>query len=311
LNLSPPNAPITLSHPHPQSSLAATALDRHDPGVATLRIQPVTDLADPVLKPYRTLRRRKDLERQRVFVVEGDKVVQRLLESHFPVQSLLITAPWLERVRELLDRRADQITVFLAEKAQIEEITGFGCYQGIKAVGHIDRPATLSEMLQSGPRPRLFAAFDGVSNAENLGVMVRNCAALGAHAVIIGETSASPFLTRAIRTSMGAIFRLPAIEVLDLVKALETLRAEGVRCVAAHPSSSGNTLAATDLTGDVCIVLGSEGHGLRADVLAACDEGIAVPMAAGVDSLNVSSATAVFLYEAARQRGLTVRTSFV
>jgi tRNA G18 (ribose-2'-O)-methylase SpoU len=274
--------------------------------VATLQLQPVTDLADPDLKPYRTLRRRKDLERQRVFVVEGDKVVQRLLESAYPVDSLLITPSWLERVRGLLDRRSETITIHLAEKAQIEEITGFGCYQGIKAVGRIVDPAALSSVLECSPRPRLFAAFDGISNAENLGVMVRNCAALGVHAVIVGENSASPFLTRAIRTSMGAIFRLPAVEVDDLVAALEAMRADGVRCVAAHPSAEGGTLARTDLTGDCCVVLGSEGYGLRPEVLAVCDEAAAVPMAAGVDSLNVSSATAVFLYEAARQRGLGV-----
>ena len=129
------------------------------PAVATLRIQPVTDLADPVLKPYRTLRRRKDLERQRIFVVEGDKVVQRLLESHFPVQSLLITAPWLERVQGLLDQRTDAITVFLAEKSQIEEITGFGCYQGIKAVGQISHPYTLAGSAPVDPAP---AAVGGV-----------------------------------------------------------------------------------------------------------------------------------------------------
>jgi tRNA G18 (ribose-2'-O)-methylase SpoU len=271
--------------------------------MATLHIHAVQDLTDPALKPYRTLRRRKDLERQRIFVVEGDKVVQRLLESHFRVDSLLITQAWLERVRGLLDQREDEITVFLAEKDQIEQITGFGCYQGVKAVGRILHPVALKEVLEGSPHPRLFVAFDGISNAENLGVMVRNCAALGAHGVIVGETSASPFLTRAIRTSMGAIFRLPAVEVDDLVAALNFMGAHGVRGVAAHPSAGSSTLAHADLTGDVCVVFGSEGYGLRPEVLNACAESVAVPMAAEIDSLNVSSATAVFLYEAARQRG--------
>jgi tRNA G18 (ribose-2'-O)-methylase SpoU len=271
--------------------------------VATLQIEAVTDPADPALKPYRTLRRRKDLERQRLFVVEGDKVVQRFLESEYPVESLLITPAWLERVRELLDRRADVIRVHLAEKARIEEITGFGCYQGIKAVGRIEHPARLEDVLRESPRPRLFAAFDGISNAENVGVMVRNCAALGVQAVLVGENSASPFLTRAIRTSMGAIFRLPAVEVDDLAGALGELRVAGVRCFAAEPSADDTALSAKDLTGDTCVVLGSEGFGLRSAVLAACDERVAVPMTRGIDSLNVSSATAVFCYEAARQRG--------
>jgi tRNA G18 (ribose-2'-O)-methylase SpoU len=260
-------------------------------------------LADPALKPYQTLRRRKDLERQRVFVAEGEKVVRRLLDSPFPVDSLLITEEWLRRIDELLGRRDETIEVFLANKAQIEAITGFTCYQGIKAVGRINQPATLKHVLASGPRPRLFLALDGIANAENLGVVVRNAAALGAHAVIVGETSASPFLTRAIRTSMGAIFRLPAVEVDQLVQALAVLRAQGIRCVAAHPSATPHRLSQSDLSGDCCIVLGSEGYGLREAVLEACDARAAVPMAAAVDSLNVSSAAAVFLYEAARQRG--------
>jgi tRNA G18 (ribose-2'-O)-methylase SpoU len=271
--------------------------------VARLRVDEVTDPEDPALRPYRTLRRRKDLERQRIFVVEGDKVVQRFLESSYPVISLLLTPVWLERVRGLLDGRDEEIVVYLAEKPQIEAVTGYGCYQGIKAVGYVSEPATLGRLWEQASRPRLFAAFDAISNAENLGVMVRNCAALGAQGVIVGETSASPFLTRAIRTSMGAIFRLPAVEVGDLVGTLRSLRGLGMKCVAAHPSAAGRTLRESELGGDVCIVFGSEGYGLRPEVLSACDESVAVPMSAGVDSLNVSSAAAVFFYEAARQRG--------
>jgi tRNA G18 (ribose-2'-O)-methylase SpoU len=78
-----------------------------------------------------------------------------------------------------------------------------------------------------------------------------------------------------------------------------------VRCVAAHPHVSGRTPAQTDFTGDCCLVLGSEGHGLSPAVLAVCDEAAAIPMARNVDSLNVGNAAAVFLYEASRQRGAT------
>ena len=84
---------------------------------------------------------------------------------------------------------------------------------------------------------------------------------------------------------------------------LRELRARGVRCLAAHPHTEKKFLAAADFSGDVCIVLGSEGTGISQSVLAACDEAVAIPMANGVDSLNVASAAAVFLYEAARQRG--------
>jgi len=271
--------------------------------VATLDLQPTTDPDHPDLRPYRTLRRRKDLERQARFVVEGDKVVQRLLESpSYAVESLLITPEWLERIRELLDLRKDQIKVFLAPKSGIEAVTGFGCYQGIKAIGRITRTVTLQHLLPSLPRPRWLCALDGISNAENMGVIVRNAAALGVQALVVGETSCSPFLTRAIRTSMGAIFRLPTVENLSLADALNQLRHQGYRCLAAHPSASDTILPSVDLRGDLCLVLGSEGYGISQNILAACDAQVSLPMDRQVDSLNVSSAAAVFFYEVWRQR---------
>jgi tRNA G18 (ribose-2'-O)-methylase SpoU len=101
---------------------------------------------------------------------------------------------------------------------------------------------------------------------------------------------------------MGTIFQMPIVESASLTQALRDLRQRGVRCIAAHPHSSGRTLAQANLAGDCCIVFGSEGYGISPAVLAACDEATAIPMRETVDSLNVGSAAAVFLYEANRQR---------
>jgi tRNA G18 (ribose-2'-O)-methylase SpoU len=247
------------------------------------------------------LRRRQDLRRERTFVAEGDKVVRRLLESPFPIVSLLITEQWLKRIEELLARRTDTVDVHVASREQIERITGFECYQGIKAIGRADAPPSLAQALERAAPPRFFVALDGLNNAENLGVIVRNAAALGAQAVIQGETSASPFLTRAIRVSMGAAFRLPVVETESLVAALRALGRAGVRRVAAHPHTEQRRLSQADLRGDVCIVLGNEGCGLVPEVLTECDEQVAIPMHSAIDSLNVGSASAAFFYEVARQ----------
>jgi len=119
----------------------------------------------------------------------------------------------------------------------------------------------------------------------------------------VGETSGSPYLRRAVRNSMGAIFDLTVIDCANLVQSLHDLRRRGIRCLAAHPSARGKTLAQADFTGDVCLIFGNEGFGISPAVLAACDEAVAIPMPPQVDSLNVSAAAAVFLYEASRQRG--------
>jgi tRNA G18 (ribose-2'-O)-methylase SpoU len=154
------------------------------------------------------------------------------------------------------------------------------------------------------PAPRLVVALDGLNNAENIGAIVRSAAAFGVQALIVGENSAHPYLRRAVRSSMGTIFALPYLVSADLAATLGQLRRVGIRCVAAHPSAAGRAVWEEDFRGDVCVVLGAEGEGLRPEVVAACDVAVAVPMQAGVDSLNVGSAAAVFLAEAARQRVL-------
>lgn len=133
---------------------------------------------------------------------------------------------------------------------------------------------------------------------------MRNCVAFNVQALITGETSTSPFLRRAVRSSMGAIFHLPIVETDNLAAALAFLRSRQIRCVAAHPHAAGHALAQVNLTSDSCLVFGSEGYGLAPATLAACDEAAAISMPQTVDSLNVSSAAAVFLYETSRQRSL-------
>jgi TrmH family RNA methyltransferase len=101
---------------------------------------------------------------------------------------------------------------------------------------------------------------------------------------------------------MGTVFRMPTVENLQLEKSMRVLREAGVQCIAAHPHAQGRTLHDVELTTDTCVVFGSEGYGLSPGLVAACGAAVAIPMATGVDSLNVGSAAAVFLYEAARQR---------
>jgi tRNA G18 (ribose-2'-O)-methylase SpoU len=98
------------------------------------------------------------------------------------------------------------------------------------------------------------------------------------------------------------MFKLPYVLSADLAGTLAVLRGAGIRCVAAHPRAGARTLWETDLVGDVCVVLGAEGPGLRPEIVAACDAAVTIPMEADVDSLNVASAAAVCFAEVQRQR---------
>lgn len=264
----------------------------------------IASLDLPELEPYRTMKRPVEHVTQGILVAEGDKVVHRLLESDFDVISVLLPEKRLAEYEAKLQARSENIPVYIvSNKHVLEALVGFALFQGVMAVGKIPKPVTLDDVLAHSASPRLFVAVDSLTNSENLGVLVRNCAAFGTQALFVGETCASPFLRRSVRNSMGTIFQLPVVESLNLPETLRELRARGVRCIAAHPHVNGRTIAQTDFAQDCCIVLGSEGNGLSPAVLQACDEAAAIPMASDVDSLNVSNAAAVFLYEARRQRG--------
>ena len=267
-----------------------------------LRIEKISSLDLPELAPYRTLKRSAAHAQLGIFVVEGDKVFDRMLESDFTLVSVLLIEERLAEYEPRLRARPEPVTVFVCTKPVLAELAGFEIYQGVLAIAKTPPPLTLEKILAAGPRPRLLVAMDGLSNAENVGTLMRNCVAFGVSALISGETCCSPFLRRTVRNSMGALFKLPVLESANLVQTVGELRANGIKCIAAHPHTEKKVLSQADFTGDCCVVFGSEGHGISPAVLAACDEAVAIPMANEVDSLNVSMAAAVFLYEVNRQR---------
>jgi len=265
-----------------------------------LRSIPSIDL--PELAPYRTMRRQTHHRQDGIFVAEGPKVIERLLLSSFGVDSVLITENWITTLQPLLERRSEDIPVFIAPKGVLNEMTGYHLFQGVLAIGRIPAPVPLEKILDEARPPFLLVAAEQLASAENMGVLVRNCAAFGVQALVVGETCVSPYLRRAVRNSMGAIFKLPIVETSSLAESLAALSARGIECVAAHPHADQTLLPDADLTGSCCIVLGSEGYGLSKQVLGKCARAIAIPMANDVDSLNVGNAGAVFLYEVFRQR---------
>lgn len=259
----------------------------------------------PELEPYRTLRRRKDMERRNLFVAEDEKCVRRLLDSPFDYElvSMLATPEWLRKLRCELDVRPEAIQAYITDRGTIGDIAGHTSHHGLKMTARIVKPHTIDSVLANSSRPRLIVACDGLANAENMGVIIRNTAAFGGNAILVGETAFSPYLTRSIRTSMGTIFSLPCVHSENLVDTLKDLKWQGFRIMAAHAHADQKTVAGVNFNQDVCFVFGSEGNGISAKVEKVCDDLVIIPMTGTVDSLNVGSAAAVFLYEAARQRG--------
>lgn len=269
-----------------------------------VRARAIDSLDLPELEPYRTLKRPLAHREQQLFVATNAKVVQRFLQSRFELVSLLLTPAWLEKLRPLLEQRPEpEIPAFLGEKELLETISGYSMHQGVLAVGRIPAQPSLEAVIAARSGPLLLAAADGLNSAENLGALIRNCAGFGVHGLVIGETTCDPFLRRSVSSSMGGIFHVPMIATASLAQTILGLRAQGIRCVAAHPHATGTSLPKTSFSGDCLVVFGNEGDGISPAVLSACDAAVSVPMPPAVDSLNVVSAAAVFLYEINRQRG--------
>jgi tRNA G18 (ribose-2'-O)-methylase SpoU len=269
-----------------------------------MEIQRIDTLDYAGLGPYRTMRRAVEHVKQGIFVAEGEKVVRRLLESPNQVVSLLLTDQWLQELGPILKQKCNGDTrVWVAPKRRLETIVGFRLHQGLMAIGRIPESQSLDEAIARASKPHLLVALDGLSNADNVGVVMRNCVAFGVDALIVPKNSSSPYLRRSVRMSMGAIFFLRIVEVEDLALTLIDLRERfGTRIVGAHPRTEARSIEKENFKGNVCIVFGSEGSGISEKVLEACSEKVSIRMSHGTDSLNVATASGILLYEAQRQR---------
>ncbi|GAA0627381.1 RNA methyltransferase [Kutzneria viridogrisea] len=253
----------------------------------------IDDPSDARLEDFRDLStadRRPDRPGGRGLVIaEGVIVVQRLLASPYPPRALLGVP---RRIAELEPELAGVDVPAYATSAEVmAEVVGFHLNRGVLAAA--DRaPRPTAEQLITGSR--LLAVLEGVGDHENLGALFRNAAALGVDGVLLGAGCSDPLYRRSVRVSMGHVLRVPFTELSPWPDGLDLLRRHGFTVAAMTPRRQARPLAATGLGGGkVAVVLGSEGPGLTEEAIEAADLTVRIPMAAGVDSLNVATAAAV------------------
>ncbi len=265
-----------------------------------MNVVAVGDLEHVDLELYRTLREHTRHWRGGYFVAEGEKVVRRLLASDLDTVSILCSSVWLDVLAPQLSApRFDEVTVYVASDVLLEDVVGFALHKRIMAIGRIPAQRTIDEL---GALAGVHVAVEGIADAENMGVMLRACAGLGAASFIAGADSTSPWLRRSVRVSMGTVFDLPVHRCEDVCTTLAALRARhGWRIVGTVPR--GGVPALPSGEAPVCLWFGSEGTGLSDEALAMCDGLFTIPMHGDVDSLNVANAMAVALYVAMQQRG--------
>lgn len=264
----------------------------------------IEDPDDPRLAPYNSLKGKK-LERDGIFIAEGEKVVRSMLEGGCKIASCLTARGAVPRYKNLLGIMARKgAAVYVAPDKLIEDIIGFRFHKGIMAVGHCPEKVKAADALKKTARPLLCVALEAVNDPQNVGLIARNAAAFGAGALIVDNATYDPYYRKAIRVSMGTIFRLPVCYEDDLGAALVRLKKKyNMRIIAATPGRGAGDIADCELSGNICFVFGNEDKGVSRRILDIADAKVRIPISKNVDSLNVAGASAVCLYEASRNRG--------
>ncbi|WP_347352632.1 RNA methyltransferase [Intrasporangium sp.] len=257
----------------------------------------VSDPADPRLTDYVALtdvalRRRTEPERG-LYIAESEKVIRRALAAGHRPRSYLMAERWLTDLADVVARaEARGVPVFVGEHDVIEALTGFHLHRGALAAMHRPPLPPVGDLVRGARR---VVVLEDVVDHTNVGAVFRSAAALGVDAVLVTPRCADPLYRRSVRVSMGTVFQVPWTRIDPWPAGVDLLHRAGftVAAMSLAPGSVGLDDLARRPPERLALVLGTEGDGLRPRTVASADLTVRIPMAAGVDSLNVAAASAV------------------
>lgn len=272
------------------------------------RITPIDDPADPRVSDYvgltdPDLRRRRERsghgghegDDEGFFIAEGLVVIRELLRSPYRVRSLLLTQPRLAALESEVEHL--DVQVFVGTQEVVNGVTGFHLHRG--AVASADR-RPLPSVDEVASDVDLLVMTEGLNDHENLGALFRNASAFGVGAVLMDPTSADPLYRRSVRVSVGQVLHVPFAVADPWPDTIRRLQQLGFEVLALTPGPAAEPLGGVERWSRQAVLVGAEGPGLSAGALAAADRRVRIPLAPGVDSLNVATAAAIALHHLAR-----------
>lgn len=250
---------------------------------------------DPRLGPYRDVRDRELKAREGAFVVEGEVVLRVLAaRGRFRPRSVLLAEGRVAKLGDVLAALPPEVPAFVAPQAAVDALVGFPMHRGVLALAERGEPGD-PRALAAAAGPGAAIGLVGVNNHDNVGAVFRNAAAFGARAVFLDPVSCDPLYRKAVRVSVGGALVVPFARVPGGAELVDLLEAEGYEVLALSPGGAEALDALGPLGPRRAIVLGAEGPGLPAPLLARLRT-VRVPMAEGFDSLNVAVACGIALY---------------
>ena len=265
----------------------------------------IHDLNHPDLAPYirlteAQLRSRQSPEKG-IFIAESLKVIGHALDAGCePVSMLMEEKHITGQAADTIARMGD-IPVFTGPSGLLESLTGYQLHRGILCAMRRPPMMDADTILRNAQR---VAVIEGVVDPTNVGAIIRSAAALNMDAVLLDPTCCDPLHRRAVRVSMGTVFQIPWTFFPADEPWQETLRGYGFATAAMALCDDSRNIDDEELLGEkkLAIVLGTEGDGLKEKTIAGCDYTVKIPMAHGVDSLNVAAASAVAFWQVGNNR---------
>ncbi len=254
----------------------------------------IESIDDPRIAAYRELKDRELARHGERFIAGGEHLVRRLIASDFPVASVFLSE---RRVAELGPLVPEGVPVYVAADGLMHEVIGYTFHSGVIGCGRRKAAPTLEEVMGRAGGRAMLVICPEIANAENMGATIRISAAFGVDAMVLGERSCDPFWRQSVRVSMGAVFSLPIVRSRSILEDLHRLRERwGVELFATVLDGDAERLAGVKRRGRAALLFGNEAQGLGAEIVAACDRRVIVPMRLGTDSLNVAVSAGIFLY---------------
>lgn len=265
-------------------------------------IMEITDLTSPELDIYARLNetqlRHLYEPKPGIFIAESPRVIERALDVGCVPISCLCERRHIEGAAEDILSRCGEIPVYTAEYEVLTKLTGFALTRGMLCAMYRPKLPTVQEVCQNAHR---IAVLEDIVNPTNIGAIFRSAAALQMDAVLLTPACSDPLYRRAIRVSMGTVFQIPWT-YLDQ-DGLDSIRKMGFKtaAMALRDDSVSIDDPALEKEEKLAIVLGTEGDGLASSTIEGCDYTVRIPMACGVDSLNVAAASAVAFWQLRRR----------
>lgn len=259
----------------------------------------ISSSKNPIIKDIKGLSRKKNRWKEKLFIIEGIKVIEEAIESSIPIKhiffsEILLEADGGEAFFEIIKKRKETIKL---SRGVFKQITNVDNPQGVIAIVEFEE-RDISDLYKIDLPFIMF--LDGLNDPGNLGTIIRTADAFDIDAIVLGEDSVDPYNSKVVRATMGSIFRVPLYNARDNDSFFENIKKNGIKVMTT--SLSGKALEREDFKDGFVIVIGNEANGVRKEIIEKSTKQIKIPMPGGAESLNAGVAASIIMYEAMRSR---------